>query len=139
MDNDDRPCAYPKLKQMWDRHPAAAPSAVLTLLTILSLAPFLDKAVAMDDTLFVVTTRAILAGNSKPLDVPINWYGWPMPMWQINKNPPLVSYLMAPVVWVAGFSEIALHTAFLLPAIGAVVGTFFVARRLCRVRCSRRC
>ena len=51
-------------------------------------------------------------------------------MYEVTMNPPLVGYYIAGVAALFGRSEVALHTAFLLPAAGAVVGTYWLARRL---------
>jgi len=47
---------------------------------------------------------------------------------RIIKNPPLAAYYIALVAALTGWSEIPLHLAFLLPAITAVLGTYFLAR-----------
>jgi tetratricopeptide (TPR) repeat protein len=52
-------------------------------------------------------------------------------MWQIMRNPPLGSYFLAAAGSLLAWGEIALHLAFLIPAIGAIVGTYYLARQLC--------
>src|SRR4030095_1660681 len=47
------------------------------------------------------------------------------------QNPPLSSYYMALVANFLGWSEPVMHGAFLIPAIAAILGTFFLAWRLC--------
>ena len=44
------------------------------------------------------------------------------------KNPPLVGYVIALAARVVGWSEVALHGAFLLPVLGVVLGTYGLAR-----------
>ena len=61
---------------------------------------------------------------------PVNWHGTVTPMAAVMKNPPLVSYYLALVGWFLGWSEFALHTALLLPAVGVVLGTYALARPL---------
>src|SRR5262249_37653991 len=61
----------------------------------------------------------------------VNWDSHPAPMSAITENPPLASYYLAMVGSLAGWSEVALHLGMLLPAIAGVVGTWFLARRLC--------
>jgi Dolichyl-phosphate-mannose-protein mannosyltransferase len=99
--------------------------------TVLALAPFATKAFHIDDTLFLAAARQI---RSKPLDFygfAINWYGTAAPISEVMKNPPLDSYFIAAVTAIAGENEMALHLAFLLPAIAAVLGTYALARRFC--------
>jgi 4-amino-4-deoxy-L-arabinose transferase-like glycosyltransferase len=103
---------------------------LLAALTALALLPFAGKAFHIDDTLFLKAARQIQA---HPLDFygfSVNWYGTEQPMWQVMKNPPLASYFIALVTAIAGEKEIALHVAFLVPAIAAILGTYVLARRL---------
>ena len=51
-------------------------------------------------------------------------------MSEVNQNPPLASYYAALVGSVAGWSERALHLGFTLPALGVILGTYYLARRL---------
>ncbi|HEU5248374.1 MAG TPA: glycosyltransferase family 39 protein [Thermoanaerobaculia bacterium] len=103
---------------------------LVAVLTAAALLPFADKAFHIDDPLFLKAAEQI---QSKPLDFygfNVNWYGIEQPMSMVTKNPPLASYFLAVAAAVAGWSEIALHTAFLLPAVAAALGTWTLARRL---------
>jgi 4-amino-4-deoxy-L-arabinose transferase-like glycosyltransferase len=99
--------------------------------TSVLLLPFAGKAFHMDDPLFLKAARQI---RSSPLDFygfRVNWYGTEQPMWEVTKNPPLGSFFLALASRLGGWSEVALHLAFLLVAVAAAVGTLFLARRLC--------
>ncbi|MFA5251501.1 MAG: glycosyltransferase family 39 protein, partial [Phycisphaerae bacterium] len=61
----------------------------------------------------------------------INWYGIVEPMSNITKNPPLTCYYIALVAKLFGWSEIALHLAFLIPALATTLGSFYLAKQLC--------
>ncbi len=113
-----------------ERSPLAA-AILLSILTLLVLLPFAGKAVHIDDTLFLKAARQISEKPFDPYGFDVNWYGAVMRMSEVTKNPPLASYYMALAGWLMGWSEVSLHLAFLLPAVGAVLGTFFLARRLC--------
>ncbi len=107
------------------------PALLLSLITAACLTPFVGKAVHMDDPLFLWAARHI---QSNPLDFygfSVNWYGKTMPMFQVTKNPPLTSYYIAAVAHFFGWKEATLHAAFILPAIAAVTGTYFVSKELC--------
>jgi 4-amino-4-deoxy-L-arabinose transferase-like glycosyltransferase len=52
-------------------------------------------------------------------------------MWWVTQNPPLASYYLALAAGFLGWSEVALHFAFLLPAVAAIFGTYRLARRFC--------
>jgi hypothetical protein len=52
-------------------------------------------------------------------------------MFSVMQNPPLSSYYMALAATFLGWSEPAMHGAFLVPAVAATLGTFFLARRFC--------
>ncbi len=104
---------------------------LLIAVCILCLSPFADKAFHMDDPLFLSVAKHV---QTSPLDFygfPVNWYGFEMPMFDVTKNPPLASYYIAFVAFLFGWSEIALHLAFLIPASAVVVGTFFLAKEFC--------
>ena len=104
------------------------PLVFLLLLLALVYFPFADKAFTVDDTLFVKAAEQILVD---PLDFyggEVNWYGKPSTQYIINKNPPLVSYLIAGVASVAGFGEFTLHSFFFLILVLSTTGIYLLAR-----------
>ncbi len=111
----------------WFRHP----SVWLILATFLCLGPFVRKAVHIDDYLYLRSARQILEHPADPFGTSINWYDTVKPLADVTQNPPGVSYFLAGVGGLFGWSEIALHLAFLLPALAAVLGTHALARRFC--------
>jgi tetratricopeptide (TPR) repeat protein len=113
------------------RRPAWA-ALVCIAATVFSLAPFAGKAFHVDDTLFLYAARQICAHPADPYGFQVNWYGPVMPMADVAMNPPLASYYLALVGSCLGWSEMALHLAFLIPAAAAVLGTYFLAMRFCR-------
>lgn len=115
----------------WERNRRLA-LGIVAAATVLSLLPFVDKAFHIDDPLFLWAARQI---QTKPLDFygfGVNWYVTESPMYQVTKNPPLCSYYLAAAAALFGWSEPALHLAFLLPAVAAVVGTYLLAERFCK-------
>jgi 4-amino-4-deoxy-L-arabinose transferase-like glycosyltransferase len=104
---------------------------LLLVICILCLALFADKAFHMDDPLFIYAAKHIQTNPFDFYGFTINWYGFEMPMSEVTKNPPLAAYYMALAALLFGWSEIALHLAFLIPASAVVIGTFFLAKELC--------
>jgi hypothetical protein len=105
---------------------------LLAAATFVCLVPFLNKAYCIDDSLFLWTAQHI---QHQPLDFygfDVNWYGVTEPMHDVTKNPPLAGYYLALAASLVGWSEPALHGAFLLPALGTVWGTWYLAGLLCR-------
>ena len=105
------------------------PIFILISITVLCLAPFANKAFNIDEPLFIWTAKQI---HLHPLDFygfRINWYGTAMDASRIIKNPPFASYYLSLAASLFGWNELQLHLAFLLPAIAAVLGTYFLARR----------
>ena len=103
--------------------------ALVIAATVLPLLPFLDKAFHIDDPLFIWTAKQIL---KEPLDFygfTGNWFGLETPAYLFIKNPPLASYYIAVVGLFAGFSEKAMHIAFLVPAALASAGVYVLAAR----------
>ena len=88
---------------------------------------FIDKAFHIDDPLFIWTAQHIWKAPFDFYGFDINWYGVYAPIAVMAKNPPLFSYYLA--VWAVpfGWSEVSLHVACLLSAVGLVIGTYELA------------
>jgi len=97
---------------------------------IAALAPFLNKAFHIDDPLFLWIAHQVSQHPADPYGFSVNWYGSAKPMFSIMQNPPLNAYYIALAAKFLGWSELAIHGAFLVPAVAAVLGTFFLAQRL---------
>jgi 4-amino-4-deoxy-L-arabinose transferase-like glycosyltransferase len=107
----------------------------LCLAALALLLPFVAKAFHIDDPIFLWTAEQILVDPADFFGFEINWYGYLEPMYEVNKNPPLVSYYLALIAALFGWSEIALHLGMLLPTLALVVGIhqlagFFTSERL---------
>jgi 4-amino-4-deoxy-L-arabinose transferase-like glycosyltransferase len=103
---------------------------LLAAATLVCLLPFIDKAVHLDDPLFIWAARQMQTRWWDPYGFDVNWYGWSMPMFEVTKNPPLASAYLALVISIFGESEVWLHLAFFAPAIAAVLGTYSLAQRI---------
>lgn len=115
----------------WSDWFSQRPSWFLAALVILALLPFITKPFSIDDPLSIWIARHIQSHPLDPYGFNANWYGSEAPMYRIEQNPPLVCYYLALVGAVLGWSEWALHAAFLVPAIAAISGTYRLARRFC--------
>ncbi len=104
---------------------------ICVVATIASLAPFANKAFHIDDTVFLCAARQICVHPADPFGCKLNWYGTSQELSEVVNNPPLASYYAALVASCFGWSETALHLAFLVPAVAAVLGTYFLAVRFC--------
>jgi 4-amino-4-deoxy-L-arabinose transferase-like glycosyltransferase len=102
----------------------------VTIAVIAALAPFLNKAFHIDDPLFLWMAQQIPQHPADPYRFSVNWYVSAKPMFSVMQNPPLSAYYMALAASFLGWSELAMHGAFLVPAVLAVLGTFFLAQRL---------
>jgi len=98
---------------------------------IAALCPFLNKAFHIDDPLFLWIAQQVSQHPGDPYGFSLNWYGYAQPIFSIMQNPPLSSYYIALAATFLGWSEPAMHAAFLVPAVAATLGTLFLARRLC--------
>lgn len=99
--------------------------------TLACLLPFIGKPFHIDDPLFIWCARHLHSEPFNFYNFNVNWEGHQAPMWAVTQNPPLAAYYLALVAGIAGWSEASLHTGFLLPALAAVIGTFYLARNLC--------
>jgi 4-amino-4-deoxy-L-arabinose transferase-like glycosyltransferase len=102
---------------------------LLAVAVLACLLPFSGKAFNVDDTLFIYIARQITQHPLDPYGFKVNWFLDAVPMAHETKNPPLASYYIAAAAGFVGWSERALHLAFLLPALAVVLGTYRLARR----------
>jgi hypothetical protein len=111
---------------------SATRDAFFTIFAVIAaLGPFLNKAFHIDDPLFLWIAQQVSQHPGDPYGFSLNWYGFAQRMFSVMQNPPLSSYYMAVAATFLGWSELAMHGAFLVPAVAAILGTFFLARRLC--------
>ena len=103
---------------------------VLAVAVLACLVPFSGKAFNIDDTLFIYEARQITQHPLDPFGFKVNWFLDAIPMAYETRNPPLASYYSAAAAVFVGWSERALHLAFLLPALATVWGTYRLAQRL---------
>jgi len=101
------------------------------VVTIICLIPFVNKAFNIDEPLFIWTAKHILVKPADFYGFSVNWYGFNAPMSKITKNPPISCYYLAGAAALLGFNEAAIHTAFLLPAIAAALGIYYLAKKFC--------
>jgi len=114
--------------------PAAASTrpaewGALLLLAAALTGPFLDKPFHIDDTFYLHVTRNIVDDPRDPYAGEIDWWHRPRPIWEGDSNPPLLNYLLAPVMARFGASEVALHTAMAPFVWLFVAGVWTLARR----------
>ena len=117
------------LKKSWiSRHPLI----VIGIVLLVSLGPFVNKAIHVDDPLFIWTGQWIQKHPADFFGFDVNWSVSAAPMWVANRNPPLMSYFLAAVASVFGWNEIALHLAGLAVAFMAAVGVYSLAKMWCQ-------
>jgi len=110
---------------------SATRDAFLAIIAVIAAwVPFLNKAFHIDDPLFLWMAQQVSQHPADPYGFSVNWYVSAKPMFSIMQNPPLTAYYMALAASFLGWSEPAMHGAFLVPAVAAVLGTFFLAQRL---------
>lgn len=105
---------------------------ILSIVTVLSLLPFITKSYHIDDPLFVWAAQQIQKHPGDPYGFDVTWDERSRPMSAVTKNPPGGAYYIAAVASVIGWSEPALHVAFMLPAVLAIAGTYLLGRWFCR-------
>lgn len=111
---------------------ALHPYWTLTLVVLAALVPFLGKPFNMDDPLFIWVARQIHVHPANPYGFQSNWFGTDLPTWENLWDPPLACYYLAAAAALLGWSEVALHAAFLLPALALILGTYRLAHHLCK-------
>ncbi|MGH9516793.1 MAG: ArnT family glycosyltransferase [Terriglobales bacterium] len=105
------------------------PYLSLVAATVLSLLPFSGRAFYTDDPLFVWTAEHIVQQPLNPYGFEVNWNKSGAAMSDVTQNPPFTAYYMAGAAKIVGWSERALHLAFLLPTIALVLGVYRLAKK----------
>lgn len=101
------------------------------LFPAICLLPFLNKAFHLDDPLFLWLAERIQENPIRFFDFEVNWDESARPMHEITMNPPGAGYFLAGAALAVGWSEMALHAVFLLPAVASGVGIYVLAAQLC--------
>ena len=104
---------------------------VIGVLLVACLGPFVNKALHTDDPLYVWTGKWIQNHPADCFGFGVNEWCSAIPIWKANWNPPLMSYFLAGVASLFGWSEIVLHLAGLAVAFAAAAGIYFLAQMWC--------
>jgi len=110
---------------------AKHPLTVIGIVLLFCLGPFIDKAIHIDDPLFIWSAEWILKHPVDFYGFNVNWYGGTSLMAAINCNPPATAYFLASVASVFGWREIVLHCAFIPVAFAAAAGIYQLAKIWC--------
>jgi 4-amino-4-deoxy-L-arabinose transferase-like glycosyltransferase len=102
----------------------------LVLVLAACLLPFAGKAFHIDDPMYLWAAQHIQLHPFDFYGFDVNWYGFPTPMAETNKNPPLVSYYLAGVALLVGWREVPIHLAMSVPALALALGCHALASRL---------
>ncbi len=119
--------AIQRIARLATRHPYV----VIVMLLLAGVGPFMNKAVHIDDPLFVWAAAQIQKDPLHFYSFTVNWFGSVMPMTLATCNPPLTSYGLGLVRQFFGTGELALHGALLLVAFSAAAGVYRLAGNWC--------
>ena len=113
------------------KNPSTNRALIPVVAAVLCLVPFLGKAFNVDEPLFLWSAKQIHAEPTDFYGFTLNWYGTESHMSEVTKNPPVACYYIALASLLLGWSEIALHGAFLIPAVALALGIYYLARQFC--------
>ena len=104
---------------------------LLAALVVLPLLPFLPDAISIDAPVFVAVARRIAVAPADPFGFQMIWDPTSPDTAAFNRNPPLLSYWLAP--WIAAFGDgdLLLHALVLPFPLIAAFAFRGIARRLC--------
>ncbi|KMP11119.1 hypothetical protein UZ36_05570 [Candidatus Nitromaritima sp. SCGC AAA799-C22] len=91
--------------------------------------PFLDKAVHIDDTIYIYAARQILQDPLRPFDFAIDWLGTSTRAIDSLVHPPLFSYYLSLPMAILGESEQVLHGSLILFPLMAAYSMYSLTRR----------
>jgi hypothetical protein len=108
--------------------------ALLALIVVALIAPFATKAYHTDTPLFLWSADALRKEPWAPYHLSANWFGVTQPILKSMWNPPAMPYAIALMHACGLASELWLHVALLVPAVGFALAVYGWAAR--RERCS---
>jgi len=100
-------------------------------LAVVPLLPFLDKAFSVDAPVFVAVAQQIVVAPFDPFGFEMFWDETSLAVSEFNRNPPLLSYWLAPWLALFGEREWVLHAAALPFPLVAALSFLGIGRRLC--------
>ena len=104
---------------------------ILAALVLLPLLPFLPDAISIDAPVFVAVARRIAVAPADPFGFAMIWDPTSPATAAFNRNPPLLSYWLAPWIAVFGERDFLLHALVLPFPLIAAFAFRGIARRLC--------
>jgi 4-amino-4-deoxy-L-arabinose transferase-like glycosyltransferase len=117
------------LKKAWI---SAHPRVVIGFILVACLGPFINQAIQTDDANFVWAGEWIQKHPADFFGAKVNWWFSAIPMWVAIWDPPLMSYFLAGMASLFGWSEMNLHLACLAVAFTAAAGIYSLAQRWCK-------
>ncbi len=103
----------------------------IAALVLLPLLPFLSSAISIDAPVFVAVARRITLAPLDPFGFQMIWDPTSPDVAAMNRNPPLLSYWLAPWMAWLGESDLLLHALVLPFPLVAALAFHGIARRLC--------
>ena len=104
-------------------------SFLIIIIFVLTLTlPFSNKAVHMDDTIFIYIADQIANDPLRPYSFHAEWGGYSGPGNRLVDTP-LIPYYIALIRWIIGSSEIALHLSFIIFPLVAGLSFYFIAKK----------
>lgn len=104
--------------------------AIVTAAGVAVAAAFLNKAVHVDDPVYLSVARQILVDPLLPFSAPINWQQVTEPTWNVMLSPPGFSYWLAGWMALGVTGDLALHAVGAVWTVGLALATYGWARRL---------
>ena len=115
----------PSSKASWWR-----PCLMLAVVVLCGVLPFADRAIYMDEHIFLQLARSAQDNWMFPADTPSVFFGTPTDDFAAHTHPPVGEYYLAIIdlLW-GGAGEIPLRLSFSLFSIMAAIGFYALARR----------
>ncbi|MFP8879651.1 MAG: glycosyltransferase family 39 protein [Myxococcota bacterium] len=104
---------------------------LLVAWVVLPLLPFVPGAISIDGPVFVEVAQQILIDPGDPYGFEMIWDPTSPKAAVFNRNPPLLSYYLAPFIALFGESDAVLHAALLPFPLIAALAFLGISRRLC--------
>ena len=105
---------------------------IIAFFVIFLTLPFINKAVHIDDTVFIYMARQILNDPLRPYSFNLDWSVYSGPAIFVA-DPPLVPYYIALIMKIFGENQKIIHFSFIIFPLAAALSMYYISKKFTKI------